>query len=124
MTIHKFISNIIGTFNKSSQNITPELIITALILINRLKTLNPNCRGSGSSGHRLLLAALMLASKTMMDDTYDNSEWAYVSAGLFGVGEVNQMEIEFLALIDYQVFVSPGEWMDFAFNIENKAREY
>jgi hypothetical protein len=66
------------------------------------------------------LAALLLASKTTMDDTYDNKSWAYVSAGLFDLEQVNQMETEFLAFLDFQVFVSPVEWMDFAVNIAKK----
>ena len=114
ITVSTFLGRVI-----QSTKISGSTIITALVLINRLKVLNPSCKGSGSSGHRLLLASILIASKTMSDDTFDNKSWAKASDGFFDLDQVNQMEKEFLKYLDYRVFVSPGEWTSFARTIGN-----
>ena len=59
------------------------------------------------------MASIMLAAKSMYDDTFDNSAWASVSCGLFTLSEISQMEREFLYFLDYRLFVSRMEWMEF-----------
>ncbi|KAF9580366.1 hypothetical protein BGW38_003021, partial [Lunasporangiospora selenospora] len=56
-------------------------------------------------GRRMFLAALILASKFQQDRTYSNKAWSKISG--LPVPEINQNEIAFLNLIDYQLFVSP-----------------
>ena len=56
----------------------------------------------------------------MYDDTYNNKSWASASDGMFDLDQVNQMEKEFLAFVDYRVFVSPMEWTRFAENIPKR----
>ncbi|KAE8260624.1 hypothetical protein A4X13_0g219 [Tilletia indica] len=75
----------------------------ALYLLKRLKSRYPGARGS--SGHRLFISALMLASKSTCDDTYSNKSWTIVGQGLFTLREVNQMERELFSYLGYRVNV-------------------
>ncbi|KAH8104386.1 hypothetical protein DFH11DRAFT_1498460, partial [Phellopilus nigrolimitatus] len=79
---------------------------TALALLHRLKTCFPSARGS--SGHRLFPSAFMIASKVVCDDTYSNKSWAVVGQGLFALREINQMEREMCAYLEWQLNV-PGK---------------
>ena len=49
--------------------ITTNTMVTAFYYLFRLKKFHPQCRGSTGSGHRLMLAATVLASKYLYDDT-------------------------------------------------------
>lgn len=84
-----------------------EITFQALFLLRRLKSRFPAARGS--SGHRLFISALMLASKSSCDDTYSNKSWTIVSQGLFSLREVNQMERELFGYLGYMVNVEPEE---------------
>jgi hypothetical protein len=84
-----------------------EITFQALFLLRRLKCRFPAARGS--SGHRLFISALMLASKSSCDDTYSNKSWTIVSQGLFSLREVNQMERELFGYLGYKVNVEVEE---------------
>lgn len=84
-----------------------EITFQALFLLRRLKYRFPAARGS--SGHRLFISALMLASKSSCDDTYSNKSWTIVSQGLFSLREVNQMERELFGYLGYKVNVEVEE---------------
>ncbi|KAI8803600.1 hypothetical protein BJ742DRAFT_682926, partial [Cladochytrium replicatum] len=85
----------------------------ALFYLTRLKQIHPFCRGSHGSGHRLVLAALIVASKYLYDDTFNNKAWSSVSSGLYSLEEVNQMEIELLFFLKYQLWVTESSWVAF-----------
>jgi hypothetical protein len=61
----------------------------ALYLLQSLKARFPAAKWS--SGHRLFISALMLASKIICDDTYSNKSWCIVSQGMFTLREINQL---------------------------------
>lgn len=84
-----------------------EITFQALFLLRRLKSRFPAARGS--SGHRLFISALMLASKSSCDDTYSNKSWTIVSQGLFSLREVNQMERELFGYLGFKVNVEMDE---------------
>lgn len=88
----------------------------ALFLLKRLKSRFPAARGS--SGHRLFISALMLASKSSCDDTYSNKSWTIVGQGLFSLREVNQMERELFGYLGFKVNVEPEDLDDFVFGLE------
>jgi pyruvate/2-oxoglutarate dehydrogenase complex dihydrolipoamide acyltransferase (E2) component len=83
----------------------------ALFLLRRLKQRFPAARGS--SGHRLFISALMLASKSSCDDTYSNKSWTIVGQGLFCLREVNQMERELFGYLGFKVNVKNEELVEF-----------
>ncbi|PWN25791.1 hypothetical protein BDZ90DRAFT_62895 [Jaminaea rosea] len=88
----------------------------ALFLLKRLKSRFPAARGS--SGHRLFISALMLASKSTCDDTYSNKSWTIVGQGLFSLREVNQMERELFGYLGFRVNVEIEELDDFVAGLE------
>ena len=88
----------------------------ALLLLKRLKTRYPVARGS--SGHRLFIAAFMLASKMLCDDSYSNKSWTIVGQGLFTLTEINQMERELLSYLDLHLDVAPDELEQFAHELQ------
>ncbi|CAG8665437.1 7906_t:CDS:2, partial [Ambispora leptoticha] len=55
-------------------------------------------------GRRMFLAALIVASKYLQDRNYSNKAWSKISG--LPVKEINQNEIVFLKLIDYNLFIS------------------
>ena len=88
-------------------------LTAAFFYLDRLKQLHPRCKGSPGSGHRLMLAAIVLAAKYMYDDTFDNTAWATVSSGLFELEQVNHMEREMLSFLDFKLFIKTHEWYQF-----------
>ncbi|KAJ9474630.1 PHO85 cyclin-9 [Pseudozyma hubeiensis] len=95
----------------------PEAVtFQALYLLLRLKIRFPAARGS--SGHRLFISALMIASKSSCDDTYSNKSWAIVGQGLFSLREINQMERELFGYLGYKVNVSPDDLEMFTYELE------
>ncbi|KAN0062678.1 hypothetical protein ACQY0O_004868 [Thecaphora frezii] len=88
----------------------------ALYLLRRLKSRFPAARGS--SGHRLFISALMLASKSSCDDTYSNKSWVIVGQGLFSLREINQMERELFGYLGYKVNVEPEQLDAFVHDLE------
>ncbi|KDN49921.1 hypothetical protein K437DRAFT_73894 [Tilletiaria anomala UBC 951] len=89
----------------------------ALFLLKRLKARFPAARGS--SGHRLFISALMLASKASCDDTYSNKSWTIVGQGLFSLREVNQMERELFGYLGFKVNVSNEDLTPFVASLNS-----
>jgi hypothetical protein len=67
----------------------PSVTTASLLLLARLKARYPQAKGS--SGHRLFIAAFMMASKNLCDDTYSNKSWCIVAQSMFPLSEINQM---------------------------------
>ncbi|KAJ1924343.1 PHO85 cyclin-5 [Tieghemiomyces parasiticus] len=57
-------------------------------------------------GRRMYLAALMAASKFFLDKTYSNKAWSKIST--LKVSEVNHLEIAFLHLVNFDLYVDPA----------------
>ena len=94
-----------------STKLHSSITFAALVLLERLKARFPTARGS--SGHRLFLSALMIASKVICDDTYSNKSWSIVGQGMFQLREINQMEREMCQYLDWELNVEPGTLKEF-----------
>lgn len=92
----------------SMTQVTPNVIILALMFIYRLKSMNPGVKGKVGSEFRLLTVALMLGNKFLDDNTYTNKTWAEVSG--ISVQEIHVMEVEFLSNMRYSLFVKEDKW--------------
>ncbi|TEB24062.1 hypothetical protein FA13DRAFT_1594310, partial [Coprinellus micaceus] len=92
-------------------NIHPSVPYTALIFLQRLKSRFPDIRGS--SGHRLILSALILASKFMCDNSYTNKSWGSIAHGMFTVVDINQMEKEMCSYLSWELTVNGRTLLDF-----------
>lgn len=93
------------------------VVYHALYLLRRLKARFPLARGS--CGQRLFIAALMLASKTVCDDTYSNRSWTIVAQGAFSLADINTMEAELFAFLAYRVNIAPAQLAAFATLLES-----
>lgn len=82
-----------------------ECFIFALIYLDRLITQNKNCHITLYNVHRLLITSVLLAAKARDDTYYSN---AYYSAiGGISNAEMNKLEISFLLLVEFNLFVTP-----------------
>ncbi|KAJ2633097.1 hypothetical protein H4R22_000733 [Coemansia sp. RSA 1290] len=92
----------------------------ALLYLTRLRANHPRSRGSPGSSYRLALSSLCVATKYLYDDAYHTCSWVQVSMGLFSQREVNQMEMEFMYFLHYQLGVTPTEWNQWIATLEAK----
>ncbi|KAJ5161510.1 hypothetical protein N7492_006902 [Penicillium capsulatum] len=92
----------------STTQVSPNVILLALLFIYRLKKFNAGVKGKKGSEFRLMTVALMLGNKFLDDNTYTNKTWAEVSG--IAVQEIHVMEVEFLSNIRYDLFASKEEW--------------
>ncbi|KAF5332296.1 hypothetical protein D9611_008064 [Ephemerocybe angulata] len=57
----------------------------------------------GTSGHRIFTAAIIIASKTLHDQTYTNKTWTSLVGGGFSLRELNQMERDMCKFLDWDL---------------------
>ena len=93
--------------------ISPCSIVVALIYMERLKKKNPEYIKT-TSPTDLFLISMLIASKYLFDDGEDeqvfNDEWA-ISASL-ELKRLNELEIDFLMAIDWDIHVKPFQFFD------------
>ena len=80
-----------------------EVLIQSIIHINRILHHRPSFHINSLNIHRLLLTSLLCSAKFFDDQYYNNAYYAKV--GGISVRELNDLEIEFLALINFDLFV-------------------
>ncbi|KAK9762897.1 hypothetical protein K7432_010909 [Basidiobolus ranarum] len=94
--------------------VSSSVIILALKYIQRVKAAHPELQGQPGSEVRIFTMAVLLANKYLDDKTFHNQFWSNVTG--IPVEEITRMEVEFLASIQYQLFVSKEEyfsWLKF-----------
>jgi hypothetical protein len=100
----QFIVNVI-----TRTQLPPTAVSLALLYILRLKKLAASpIVGSANSEYRVFSVALILANKYLDDNTYTNKTWSDITK--LPLKELSAMEIEFLANIDYRLYVDQLEW--------------
>nr|CAG4643956.1 EOG090X069C [Lepidurus arcticus] len=101
--------------------ISPCSLMLALIYLDRLRTNNPAYLSSLSSS-KIFLVSVLVASKFLHDDGEDdavyNDEWA-ASADI-DISELNQLERDFLAAIDWKLYVDDQGFADILTSIEEE----
>ncbi|KAI4094375.1 MAG: hypothetical protein LQ344_002275 [Seirophora lacunosa] len=82
-------------------------------LLTRMSMLSSNGVYPKSRGeiYRLLTTALLLGSKFLDDNTFQNRSWSEVSS--IPVGELNVLELEWLDAINWKLHVDPGDTRGF-----------
>ncbi|CAD8212765.1 unnamed protein product [Paramecium octaurelia] len=98
ITLENYMSRILR-YTKCSE----ECLIIAFIYLGRIQELNQELQLNRQSAHRLLLIAIVLAIKYQDDDIFKNEYYAKV--GGITMWELNDMEEQFLELLDYKLFV-------------------
>ena len=125
--VHRFLEMV-----QRRADFTAETMVVALILLNRLLTLQLQKRpakGSGLFVHAynwrlLFLTSLLVAQKTIDDVALDNKSfvviWKYAVPGVetkLDTLAFNQMELKFLALMDYSLYISRSLYASFCFEL-------
>ncbi|KAK9680286.1 hypothetical protein K7432_015984 [Basidiobolus ranarum] len=88
---------------------TPTLLV-ALIYIDRLQKYLPvQAVGSSTTGHRIFLASLILASKFHDDASLWCADIARIVSKYWGVSEINEMERVFLNYVKFDLWVDNSE---------------
>ena len=101
---------------------TPDsTIFGAMYLLDRLRS----CVGRrrGSTGHRLFIAALMVAWKVISDQVYSNKSWAAVSRGMFTFDGINRMERDLCALLDWRLHIDGGALSRFEAHLRRRVKK-
>ncbi|KAI0271676.1 cyclin-domain-containing protein [Gloeopeniophorella convolvens] len=83
--------------------LSQSVIVLSLHYVYRLKERNSGTVAHPGSEFRVAVAALMMANKFVDDNTYTNKTWSEVSG--IELSEINKMEREFLAGIDFNLYV-------------------
>eukprot|EP00388_Colpodella_angusta_P007905 GDKJ01021975.1.p1 GENE.GDKJ01021975.1~~GDKJ01021975.1.p1 ORF type:complete len:210 (+),score=31.32 GDKJ01021975.1:54-683(+) len=92
-----------------------ECFVLSLIYIDRIVKIQPDFTINSLNIHRLLVTAVMLAAKFFDDQYYSNAYYARV--GGVRSKEINVLEVHFLTLIGYQLYVSPSEYEQYRNNV-------
>lgn len=87
-----------------------ECFIIALIYIDRLVK-KRRIRVDRFNIHRLLITSVMIAAKFFDDQYYDNRHYSQV--GGVPKEEMNVLELEFLFLLEFNLYVDPKEYDNF-----------
>jgi len=82
-----------------------QCFVLSLVYLDRLIENNKNFVISSRNVHRLLITSIMLASKFYEDKYMDNAFYARV--GGIPVSELNQLEVDFVFLIHFELTVEP-----------------
>lgn len=97
-------------------NCSNSCFIFALILLDRLQTVNPIFVLNPKNVHKLLMTAILISVKCCDDEYYKQSYYAKV-AGL-KLKELNALEVSFLENLNFSTFVSPEEFNTYAERLE------
>ena len=86
----------------------PCCLVAALLYLERARQLRPALRLTSHTLQRLLLVAMMLATKYLEDECALNSWWAQI--GGLTLRELNALEAEFLAVVSFDLSVHPDDY--------------
>lgn len=92
--------------------ISPSSLLAAIIYLDRLCSRYPRLLLTSRNIEKLLVAAVRVSSKVVDLRSVNNKN----IANIFGIGlsEINEMEAEFLKLMDFDFFLSPTEFNNYA----------
>lgn len=99
--IHRYINYLLKSIITKLIDIDG-LLIHTIIILNRV--LHQNIQLNHYNAHRLIFICLMISSKIYDEFHYCNGYWSVISGTT--LEDVNQMEIELLQYIDYDVFIA------------------
>eukprot|EP00281_Chroomonas_sp_CCMP1168_P028802 CAMPEP_0206242060 /NCGR_PEP_ID=MMETSP0047_2-20121206/16848_1 /ASSEMBLY_ACC=CAM_ASM_000192 /TAXON_ID=195065 /ORGANISM="Chroomonas mesostigmatica_cf, Strain CCMP1168" /LENGTH=282 /DNA_ID=CAMNT_0053667039 /DNA_START=75 /DNA_END=920 /DNA_ORIENTATION=+ len=102
----KYVQRIMKYSKCSSSN-----VVVGLLYLERLKSKRKNMRLTSSNLLRLLLVAIMEATKFWEDFYYDNVHWAKI-AGIT-LKELNLLELDFLFAITFEMGVTIDQYKTF-----------
>jgi hypothetical protein len=96
-----------------------ECFVLALIYIDRIIQSNPQFVVNSLNIHRLLITSVMLGAKFFDDQYYNNAYYAKV--GGVPCTEVNSLEVEFLFMCNFTLFVTTDTYRQYYTELCNHA---
>ncbi|KAG5517924.1 hypothetical protein PMAC_000379 [Pneumocystis sp. 'macacae'] len=101
-TLEHFISNLC-----EQSNVQVPTLMSVLVYLERLRCKLPRmAKGMICTCHRIFLASLILAAKYLNDSSPKNKHWARYTNNLFSLTEVNLMEKQLLALLNWDLSIT------------------
>ncbi|XP_020204115.1 cyclin-U1-1 [Cajanus cajan] len=99
-------------------NCSPSCFVVGYVYIDRLTHRHPDSLVTSLNVHRLLVTSVMVASKMLDDEHYNNAVYARV--GGVSNAELNKLELELLFLLDFRVVVSSRAFENYCFHLEKE----
>lgn len=96
-----------------------ECFVLALVYIDRIIQSNPTFVVNSLNIHRLLITSIMLAAK-FFDDQYFNNAY-YAKVGGVPCSEINSLEVEFLFMCNFTLFVTTDTYSQYYTELCNHA---
>jgi len=96
-----------------------ECFVLSLVYVDRIIQGNPNFIVNSLNIHRLLVTSVMLAAK-FFDDQYFNNAY-YAKVGGVPCTEMNSLEVEFLFMTNFTLFVSTETYKQYYEELWNHA---
>ena len=93
-----------------------ECYVYSLILVDRLIHKHPTLYLTSHNVHRLLVTAIVISAK-IRDDCYFNNKF-YSSVAGIRLSELNYLELHFLLLLDFELYVSLEEFCRYIHEIK------
>ena len=96
-----------------------ECFVLALVFIDRIIQSNPKFAVNSLNIHRLVITSIMLAAK-FFDDQYFNNAY-YAKVGGVPCDEINSLEVEFLWMCNFTLFVTTDTYSQYYTELCNHA---
>ena len=103
ITIPAYLARI-NKYSKYSQGV----VVAAMIYLQRVIRKHPHIIVSSRTAHRLIISAIVVSAKFNDDSHLQNS--CYAQIGGICVKELNRLEVHFLDLIRFQLFITESEY--------------
>ncbi|XXG71196.1 hypothetical protein AAC387_Pa07g0504 [Persea americana] len=97
---------------------SPSCFVVGYIYMDRLVHRHPDSLVGSLNVHRLVLTSVMVASKVLDDEHYNNAFYARV--GGISNSELNRLELELLFLLDFSVVVSSRVFESYCLHLEKE----
>ncbi|XP_061363106.1 cyclin-U1-1 [Gastrolobium bilobum] len=99
-------------------NCSPSCFVVGYVYIDRLTHRHPDSLVISLNVHRLLVTTVMVASKMLDDEHYNNAVYARV--GGVSNTELNKLELELLFLLDFRVMVTSRVFESYCLHLEKE----
>uniref|UniRef100_A0A8C9J0J2 Cyclin-Y-like protein 2 n=1 Tax=Piliocolobus tephrosceles TaxID=591936 RepID=A0A8C9J0J2_9PRIM len=117
---HKFIYRFVHVLFKAT-NLTAEFAIVTLIYIERLLSY-AEIDLCPTNWKRIVIGAILLSSKVWEDVTIRNREYCKLFVNT-SIEDINELERQFLQLIDYNIKVSGSVYAKYYFHLRSLAKD-
>ena len=97
-------------------------ILTILVYMDRVRGRGGTLVVSSITVHRIIITAIVVATKTLCDSYYTNDHYAKV--GGITMAELNVLEIELLTLLDWRLNVTPETLQIYYVNLARSSSKF